>query len=434
MESTFKTDILTNLINQALGLLLGVLSGILVARLLGVSGRGEIFFVTTVTSIGLLIGNLGISSSNIFILGKQRRSPVEIYGNSVYLSLLSGMAILVCGEIYLMANGDALGEVSRGLVMLGILVIPFAILFSNMSSILQGMGKTLLYNKLVFITQAAGGLSVIAAVVLTKSAFGYMLASLAVALCNVIILLKLFSRLGISSVSFDRKLASEQMHYAVRLYASNILSQLILRIDVFIVFKILGLQALGHYSVAVATCEAILMLPYAIGTMLFPRAIAATPAERQRLVTSTFRHTLYLTVFAVIAFEALAGVLIPTLYGQHFREAVLPARVLAPAMVAMGALSVIFNSIASVGANRILFIAPAIALVMNIALNLLLLPFLGVSGASLASTLTYWAEAAISFAVLYSLIGAGIREYLVLKKGDFCLYLHMLKWRGTTAE
>jgi O-antigen/teichoic acid export membrane protein len=417
----------TNVAGQLVTVISGFVIGVLVSRLIGVEGRGEIYFVLATTSLGLMMGTLGLPASNIFLLAKKEYDPKQIFGNAFVLSVLSGGLLFVMGVVYVQYAGNSIRGIDAGLLIVGILSVPLLIIFSNISSILQGLGNTLLYNKLIIFTQLIGSCSLIAVIISTRSAYGYIVTTVLIALVNLVVLFVICRKLGITSFGFNRELFSNQIAYAMQLYASNILTHMVLRIDVFLVNYYLGVKALGYYSLAVAVCETILILPFAIGTMLFPRASSLTHGEMRGLVSAAFRHTLLITMVMAVLLIFASDLLITVIYGRDFRPAVPATVFLAPSMVAMGALSVSFNGIASLGTNRVLILVPAVGLAVNVILNLMLLPAIGVIGASIAATVTYWLELLLSFGVLYRLLGLKVKHYVVFQKEDFAVYRRLIK-------
>lgn len=161
------------------------------------------------------------------------------------------------------------------------------------------------------------------------------------------------------------------------------------RLDAFIVNVFLGAAAVGIYGAAVSLAEMLWYLPNAVSFVIFPKAAAATAEEMNRFTPRVFRLTLALTAAGAVALALLGGLLIRLIYGPAFAAAYLPLLVLLPGVVLLGGGKVLSNEMAGRGLVHYNSIISGLALILTVALDLLLIPRLGLSGAALASTAAY---------------------------------------------
>ena len=98
--------------------------------------------------------------------------------------------------------------------------------------------------------------------------------------------------------------------------------------------------------------------------------------------------TLAMVLIAAIA-AVLAQPLVGLLYGPAFLPAVPAFLWLLPGVVMLGTNTIYRKAFASEGMPPISVWSPLLAAIANIALNFLLLPRIGIVGASIASTLAY---------------------------------------------
>ena len=85
----------------------------------------------------------------------------------------------------------------------------------------------------------------------------------------------------------------------------------------------------------------------------------------------------------------LAGPLVTLLFGRSFAPAI-PALIwLMPGIVMLSINTIYMNYFASVGMPLITIYSPAVAVILNIVLNIRLIPPLGIVGASIASVAAY---------------------------------------------
>ena len=95
----------------------------------------------------------------------------------------------------------------------------------------------------------------------------------------------------------------------------------------------------------------------------------------------------------------LAPLVIPDVYGSAFAGAVPALRLLLPGVVALGAAKSLGSVLVKEGRMLITSILGLSALGLNVALNIVLLPQIGILGASIASSVCY-AALAVSYVAI----------------------------------
>jgi O-antigen/teichoic acid export membrane protein len=85
----------------------------------------------------------------------------------------------------------------------------------------------------------------------------------------------------------------------------------------------------------------------------------------------------------------IAAPIVTTLFGEAFDPATSPFIWLLPGVVMLSGYTIVANYFAARGMPTIAFAAPAAGFGVNLMANLLLVPGLGMIGASLASTVAY---------------------------------------------
>ena len=69
------------------------LSSVITARLLGPEGRGIFFYWTTLIVLAVQFGNLGLHSSNTYLLSGGQARLSTLAGNSLWVSLVAGTVL-----------------------------------------------------------------------------------------------------------------------------------------------------------------------------------------------------------------------------------------------------------------------------------------------------------------------------------------------------
>jgi len=152
----------------------------------------------------------------------------------------------------------------------------------------------------------------------------------------------------------------------------------------------LGAEQSGYYSVAAQLANSVYMLPVVVGTILFPRLSAIrNEAERWALTRRAATSLAGIMIAISIVGWAASGWAIPFIFGDPYRPAVAPFNYLLIAIILLSVNTVFMNYFAAKGMPSIAVTAPASALIVNVAANIVAIPRWGIVGAAWASVLGY---------------------------------------------
>ena len=167
--------------------------------------------------------------------------------------------------------------------------------------------------------------------------------------------------------------------------AGILLSALYFRIDVFMIERWNGTEAVAVYNAAFRLLEAVRLFPAAVIAVMLPsifRATSARPSGRVSLVL-----TVAGVVLAAITWAA-AGWLVPLVYGQAYAGAVPAFRVLMLSFPLMSLNYVLTHQLIGWHGQRSYLAVCALSLVLNVGLNLWLVPAFAIEGAAWATVAT----------------------------------------------
>jgi O-antigen/teichoic acid export membrane protein len=193
------------------------------------------------------------------------------------------------------------------------------------------------------------------------------------------------------------------LDFGLRSYVANVLQFFNYRLDAFLVNGFLGPAAVGVYNVAVRLAELLWQLPNAVGFVLLPRAAASKPEALSRFTRRVFWLTSGVTAAGAAGLALLGQPLIVLLFSATFAEAYPALLLLLPGVVLLGGAKVLINDVVGRGFPHYNSITSGLGLVVTIALDLLLIPQLGINGAALASSASYAATFFLTL-VIYQLV------------------------------
>lgn len=198
------------------------------------------------------------------------------------------------------------------------------------------------------------------------------------------------------------------------------------RLDQLILAPLLGLSQLGIYSVAVSVG----MLPVAFGLGLAHAGYRNMPSSLDGALPSIAGRAVRLAAPPLVAITLVLGAVVPfvlpIIYGQQFKDSVIPCLLLLPGALAMSINYTVWQTANALGRPGISSMTQVLSLVATVVLLAVLLKPLGVPGAALATSLAYSLRLALS---VYFLRRVGVRG-LMPGRRDVGESLRMLRGRS----
>ena len=161
--------------------------------------------------------------------------------------------------------------------------------------------------------------------------------------------------------------------------AGIVLSAAYFRIDVFLVQRWSGTEAVGLYNAVFRLVDALRLFPAAVMAVALPSLCRA--GDLRPLARAAAPVTLSAAALGAVLWIA-AGELIPVLYPPHYAAAVPAFRVLVAAFPLMALNMALTHQLVGWDRQRVYAALCAAALVVNIALNARLIPLYSIDGAA----------------------------------------------------
>lgn len=307
----FRKAFSITLITQSLTFILGILNTILIVRAIGPQGRGTYSILLTTVSILSVLSSGGVIWSNTYWVGKGSGNVKYILSNGLFQAIFVLFILLFLSSISPEKTLRIVFEgIPPGLIYLSIILVFFELEILHVNSIFLGLQNFGIYN-LLLIGRAAlfTPLNLLFLYGLKMNVEGVVYSwMISAGIISVIGLVRLMKILRIRNLIMNLRQFIKSLKIGIRALVVNILGQLILRSDLFIINWYLGLKEVGYYSVGVVVAELFLKVPGIAGTILFPK-VAADSVGNINLVTMITR---------LMGIPLVLGVLIFILGGKQF--------------------------------------------------------------------------------------------------------------------
>jgi len=375
---------------------IGLVTSVIIARILGPEGRGLYGVAVAIGAIGVQFSNLGLHAANTYYVARDRKLLPELTSNTLMVSFGFGgfITVLMWMIFYLWPN---LAPVHGLLLILSLMWIPFGIAYMLLQNLLLGIQEVRDYNKIETVTKIFGvvliGLVISVRRVTVETVFSAGLVALTSSFVwSLWRLLTHMTHFPMPSFA----LLKDNARYGLKAYLTAFFGFLVLRADVLMVKYLLGAEQTGYYSVAASMSEMTYILPVTVGALLFPKLSALSGLEEKKYLTKRVSKAIGAGMFFVLVITAfLAKPFVKLLYGEAFLQSVSAFLWLLPGMFFLGVETVAVQFLNSVGFPRIVVVAWVLTCVLNISLNMWAIPKYGIAGASIVSSLSYFAVFAV---------------------------------------
>ena len=389
----------------------GFVASVVIARTLGPGGRGLYVLPLAILGIVMTLSTFGVEHAQVHLAGRGA-SLRTLWGNGTAIGLGGSLVMWGVIAVAFAATGDALHEgIPVAWIWLGLAQLPLMLQILYWSNILQLSGRVrvgVLAGLAAIVAQALAIVALALGDALTP--LGVLLLSGASTVVTWSILLLVGVRTGLAAVSIDRVLLRRALTFGLRAQVGIVFVFLLLRVDQLFVQRLLGFEELGVYSLAVMLAEVLWLVSDPFAAAVLPHQLSAGGEDDVRLGFATARLGLLATTIVATLAWVVSPWAIRLIYGPDFAGAVWAFRWLLPGVVALAVFRPLAGVLLKRGRPGIMALCGAGALVLNVAGDLILIPRVGIAGASVASAGAYVGIAAAYVSITAGKGVAGVRD------------------------
>jgi O-antigen/teichoic acid export membrane protein len=381
---------------------LGVIITPLLVRFLGSSLYGDYAFLLSVLSVTMILVNAGIFDGTRKFLAEDRGYSEwveQVFG--FYLRVAFVLATLAAA-IYAAFSWYGFTERVLGsgfevyFYLLGLLVVARQA-NSVVRGGLMGLGLESKSEPLLVLRKLLFGISTLALLYLGYDIagvlVGHIFATLTVMTLGYVIFFRYVDIRSVFTPIHEGFPKRELLSFNSLSVVLILLTASLYHVDILLLRLIAGDQATGYYRAALVIAEFLWFVPNTLQTVLLHSSSelwANEETDRISALTSrTTRYNLSLTLLLTIGIASLASEFVPLYFGPEFNPTVLPLLLLLPGAVGFALARPIFAVGQGKGSLRPLIAATGAASVLNLVLNLILIPKHGMAGAAVATSIGY---------------------------------------------
>ncbi|HWA54266.1 MAG TPA: polysaccharide biosynthesis C-terminal domain-containing protein [Solirubrobacterales bacterium] len=402
------------------------LLSLIATRALGPEGRGQYALALNLATMVWVISHLSIEQSVARMMGRKEASLEQLCRLASFSALSLGLlGIAATLAIGLPARDALLGGANTATVVLAAVTIPFTLIGQMATALLLRLGMLRPYGW----TIAVGAVFQFLLVVGLELGVGLspqltMLAALvSIAAVALALALALARRVGVAALSpfVEPRLVRSALHIGVRLQPSSIALWLNLKVDLFLVGLLASTDQAGLYSLSASLADIVFT---AVSTVALAALEAQTHAEEETAASYTLdfiSQNISVAVLLGLAAALISYPFIVVVYGSEWQGSVLPFVLLMPAVIALAIEEPARGLLIRIAPPLVISAAAAAGLALNVGLNFVLIPAVGISGASLASVASYWLAGILMLYLLSRYGRVPMRDAMRLPRRDDAL-------------
>lgn len=378
-------------VEKILRMTVGMFVGIWVARFLGPENYGLLSYSQSIVALFAVIATLGLDGIVIRELVKNDKSYGELLGTSFILKIVTSIFLfLMLVVVTYLINNDTE-------IMFLVFIFSLVPIIQSFNVIDFYFQSKVLSKYVVMANSISMLISSIFKISLILNDADLIYFAWAICLDSFLIILGLIyfylrQNSSFRSWTFNKSLALKLIKDSWPLMFSGLVVSFYMKIDQIMIKEMMDSQAVGYYAAAVRLSEALAFLPMIVSSSLFPAIINAKKYNKQLYyarLQKLYDFMVISTVVIALPVSFLSDWIITLLYGDIFLESskVLTIYVWGAIFAALLVSSgkwYINENLAKYALMRNILGA-----ILNVLLNIILIREYGISGAAIASVISY---------------------------------------------
>lgn len=360
---------------------------IFLARYLGDKGFGVLSFALAFTGLFIILIDMGLQRLILREIARDKERAGKYVGNSLIMKL--GLSIIVFALIAVIINLMNYPLTSVYAVYIGAVIIIIQSFSETFQSAFQAFER-MEYSVIPKIIRVLLRLSLtIPLLLMGFKVIAVLLAYLFVMFVNLIINYFFYTKkIGRIDFRFDKKFSKSLLKRSLPFAIATVFIIIYFKIDITMLSIMKGDAVVGWYSAAYHLLESLHFLPLAFTTAIFPIAARYFIENKQKLILlyeEAMRYMFYLAIPIAVGTTLIAPKIIPLIYGGEFLNSIKALQVLIWVVIPTFTTYVLGLVMVSINKEVLGMYTNLAAAIINVTLNLILIPRLSYIGASIAT-------------------------------------------------
>lgn len=424
---SFLRQSLSTFGTQVVLMIMGMGAGIITARVLGPELKGQAALLTMITQLLFMIGGMGLGSAFSFFIAKKRFPADQILSWAFVSAVIFGAAGVATFYVSWSLHSNVWKGIPPRLIFFAALLAIVYIYTTYLTRIIVGYGRIYSMNLADLTRSLVNFLGVVLLLLVWNYGLnGLMIVFWVAPLAQLVTLLYVL-RADLRPTRFwSSGLLRASFGYGIKSHSLLLINFLNYRLDMLLLGHYSNVAAVGFYSLSVGMAELMWLVPNAAVAPLFSGVACSEAVDRSLITLRTVRWSLIFLVVLAIGGIALGRPFITLLYGKAFLPSFEPFLWLLPGICMFPVFKLLTVDLAARGYPGYGTVTSAVALVVNIGANILLIPRMGMSGAALATSISYSCMSLLCLVFFVRITGYGMREIFIVTSEELVMARNFL--------
>jgi O-antigen/teichoic acid export membrane protein len=372
-------------------MLISFLATAMLARKLGPGNYGQLSYALSFTSIFGFIASLGIDQILYRDIIKYPELKNKYMGSAILMKIVAGfIAFSACIIVAFSTSPHDVSLILIAIIALTFIFNSFQIIGYEFQADVKSKYPSLVSFFVILILN-------ILKIAIVFSGKGVIYLAIIVLLEPILYMLgfiyyrkKIYG--AIKDWSFDKKIAISLLKDSWPLIFSSAFISVYSRIDQVMIKNMMDAHSVGLYDPAVRISEAWYFIPNIIVASVFPAIMNARKVSEElyhrrfkRLVVFLFATSAVTSLFTIMFSKFLVGII----YGQQFVGAIPILNIYVLSNIATAVIMVVSQYLIAENYRKALFILAFSGAILNVLLNIYMIPKFGTAGAAWATAISY---------------------------------------------
>lgn len=403
---------------RGLNSIFGFTTTIVLARYLGIEEYGKFAYVYTLISFTVLIADLGGFQVITRELSREQGKAKSIISSAFVLRIfISALLLITIGILTYFMQSDSSIRTALYIVTIPQLIFSFNTIFVAVFTAHNRFG----FDSLMQITSRGIEFLTILLVVYFKLGFIALFAGIGASyLINgffgLIMYLKNYS---LPLFHYDFKHCKYLLYESLPIAITTLLSIAILRVDIFVLKLLKGTADIAFFNVPYVFIYTLIIVPQSFVSVIFPILCKLGNSEEKSKFVFSYGKAFKLLYIISIPISTIlicfSDTLLKLTYGTKFLASTNALKIMGLSIVFLFLNSLNTFTLISIKKQRLSTISTAIAFLINLVFDLILIPKYGFLGASIATSVCYCAYFILTFYFVSQSLGRLNLTYTFIK-------------------
>ena len=384
---------------------LNILKQPIMARYLGPAGLGLYSIATTVVFLVEIVAGFGVPFAIIKYVAeyKDRKDKLQSLVSSAVITMLAFGTI---SSILLFIFSDRIANIldmpSLSFILkLYAFSLPFSLTYSVVINYFNGLLQMKYYSYIEIYKGFLSFLIIIILLILGFGVEGAVIGTVFGIIVGSLIAIRLMKKWVNFTISDYKKNTKKITSFGSRMMLSNAINIINYQTDIMMIAYFLTVKDVGYYSIAISFSQFFWILPNSLQRIAYPATSEYWTNDKSQSLNKMINKTMKLSAIILLSMGLglwfFAEDIIVLFFGHQFTIAIEPLRILLIGTIIIGIFKSIGGTLPAIGYPGLGFKINSTSAIVNILMNITLIPRYGIVGAATATTTSLIIVAALNY-------------------------------------